>query len=119
MHVNEVLATIKGKEDLPAEQVYKNIQILKGMPASRVLAIMNRGFSNSLGVSCSHCHVTGEFDSESKPTKQIARDMWGMVATINNDLLKKIPNIKSANPVVNCGTCHNGRARPGVVAPST
>ena len=112
-HVNEVLATITGKEDLPAEQVFKNIKMLKGMPASRVLAIMNRGYSNSLGVSCSHCHVVGEYDREDKPTKQIARDMSAMVTTINGTLLKQIQNLKSPNPTVNCGTCHNGRARPG------
>ena len=113
-HVNEVLESIKGKESLPAEQVFKNIQRMKGMPANRVLAIMNRGYSNSLGVSCSHCHVVGEWDSEEKDTKQIAREMSDMAATINNDLLKKIKNIKSENPFVNCGTCHNGKPRPGV-----
>lgn len=111
--VNEVLASIAGKEQLPAEQVYKNIKLFKGMPAGRVLNIMNRGFSNSLGVSCSHCHIVGEYDREDKPTKQIARDMFAMVNTINGTLLKDIKNLKSPNPTVNCGTCHNGRARPG------
>jgi hypothetical protein len=112
-HVNEVLASIAGKEQMPAEQVYKNIQMFKGMPANRLLAIMNRGFSNSLGVSCSHCHVVGEYDKEDKPQKQIARDMSAMVTTINGTILKNIKNLKSTNPTVNCGTCHNGRARPG------
>ena len=111
--VNEVLASIAGKEQMPAEQVYKNIKLFKGMPAGRVLNIMNRGFSNSLGVSCSHCHIVGEYDREDKPTKQIARDMFAMVNTINGTLLKDIKNLKSPNPTVNCGTCHNGRARPG------
>ena len=111
--MNEVLASIAGKEQLPAEQVYKNIQLFKGMPAGRVLNIMNRGFSSSLGVSCSHCHVVGEYDREDKPTKQVARDMFAMVNTINGTLLKDIKNLKSPNPTVNCSTCHNGRARPG------
>ena len=113
MHVNEVLALIKGKEELPAEQVYKNIQLFKGRSAAQLLNVMNRGFSNSLGVSCSHCHVIGEYDKEDKPTKEIARDMFAMVNTINGTLLKDIPNLKSPNPTVNCGTCHNGRPRPG------
>ena len=112
-HVNEVLARIAGKEQQPAESVYKNIKMLKGMPASRLLAIMNRGYSNSLGVSCSHCHVVGEYDREDKPTKQIARDMSAMVTTINGTLLKNIKNLKSPDAVINCGTCHNGKARPG------
>ena len=85
--MNEVLASIAGKEQLPAEQVYKNIKLFKGMPAGRVLNIMNRGFSNSLGVSCSHCHIVGEYDREEKPTKQIARDMFAMVNTINGHVV--------------------------------
>lgn len=112
MHVNEVLALIKGREELPAEQVYKNIRIFRGRTAGQLLNVMNRGFSNSLGVSCSHCHVS-EYDSDDKPTKQIARDMVAMVNTINDTLLKNIPNLKSPNPAVSCGTCHNGRPRPG------
>jgi hypothetical protein len=118
-HANEVLASIVGKEELPAEQVYKNIQLFKGMPAGRLVAIMNRGFSNSLGVSCSHCHVIGEYDREDKPTKQIARDMSAMVTTINGTILKNIKNLKSPNPTVNCGTCHNGRPRPGAGSAAT
>lgn len=112
-NVNHVLASIAGREEMPAEQVYKNIKMLKGMPAARLLNIMNRGYSNSLGVSCSHCHVVGEYDREDKLTKQIARDMSAMVTTINGTLLKDIRNLKSPNPTVNCGTCHNGRPRPG------
>lgn len=113
MRVNEVLAKIAGKEALPAEQVYKNIQTLKGMPAGRLLAIMNRGYSNALGVSCSHCHVVGEYDREDKSTKQIARDMSAMVTTINGTLLKNIKNLENPDAVINCSTCHGGRARPG------
>ena len=47
---------IKGKENLPAEEVFENTQILKGMPAGRVLPIMRMGFSQSLGVACVEHH---------------------------------------------------------------
>lgn len=113
MHVDKIRAQIAGKEQLPAEEVYQNITMLKGTPAGRLLNIMSGGYSRSLGVSCSHCHVVGKFDSEDKPTKQIARDMSAMVRTINGTLLKEIKNLKSPDAVINCGTCHNGRARPG------
>jgi len=112
---NEELAWIAGRENQPAESVYKNIKLFKGQPASRVLNVMARGFSPALGVSCSHCHVVGEYDREDKPTKQIARDMFAMVNGINTEL-KKIPNIKSTNPTVNCSTCHRGQTRPGASA---
>src|SRR6476659_10949418 len=35
----QIKAEISGKENQPAEQVFKNIQILKGMTAARLLAI--------------------------------------------------------------------------------
>lgn len=110
---NEALAKIAGRENQPAESVYKNIKLFKGAPASRVLGIMARGFDPALGVSCSHCHVVGEYDKEDKPTKQIAREMFAMVTTINTEILPKIKNIRSPNPTVNCSTCHRGQTRPG------
>ena len=113
MHVNRIREQIKGKENLPAEQVFQNITLHEGTPAGRLLNIMSGGYSGSLGVSCAHCHVLEDFAKEDKPTKQITRDMSAMVRVINDTLLKNIRNIKSENPGVNCGTCHNGRARPG------
>ena len=41
--VAEIKAAIAGKENQPAEQVFKNIQMFKGMPAGRVLAVMQIG----------------------------------------------------------------------------
>jgi hypothetical protein len=37
------------QEDKPAEQVYKNIQVMKGVPASRLMPAMNR-LTQFLGV---------------------------------------------------------------------
>ena len=112
-HVNRIREQIKGKEELPAEEVFQNIKLLKTVPAGRLLNMMAGGYSNSLGVSCSHCHVTTDFAKEDKPQKQVTRQMVQMAAFINDSLLKKIEGIQSASPGVNCGTCHNGRARPG------
>ena len=113
MYVNRIRAQIAGKENLPAEEVFQNIKMLKGSTAGRLLGVMSGGYSNSLGVSCSHCHVTDDFSKEDKPTKQITRDMSAMVRVINDPLLRNIKNIKSESPGVNCGTCHNGTTRPG------
>lgn len=112
--VAEIKKQIAGKENQPAETVFKNIQLFRGMPAGRLLMVMQIGFSNSLGVSCSHCHLAGEWEKEDKPQKQIARDMMKMVGTINNDLLKNIKNLKGPNPVVNCTTCHRGQVKPAL-----
>jgi hypothetical protein len=110
---NEALAKIAGRENQPAESVYKNIKLFQGTQAGRVLRIMAQGFDPALGVSCSHCHVVGEYEKEDKPTKQIARDMFAMVTAINTQYLSKIKNLRSPNPVVNCTTCHRGQTRPG------
>jgi len=108
---------IAGQETKPAAEVFKNIQILKGMPAGRLLNVMELGYSRSLGVNCTHCHIPGEWEKEDKPTKQIARDMMGMAKTINNDLLKNIKNLKSASPTINCTTCHRGEIKPALNLP--
>jgi len=107
---------IKGKENEPAEKVFKNIQTpqLRSMPAARVLAIMEFGYSRSLGVTCTHCHIAGQFDVEDKPQKQIARDMSALVAMLNGTSLRNIKNLKSASPTVNCTTCHRGEIKPAL-----
>jgi len=117
--IAELTKQIAGKENLPAEQVFKNIQILKGIPAGRLLRIMELGYSRSLGVNCTHCHVVDQWDKDDKPTKPIAREMSKMVQTINNDLLKPIKNLKGPNPVVNCTTCHRGQIKPALNLPES
>ena len=115
----ELRKKIAGREHEPAEAVFKNIQFLKGVPANRLLAVMKLGYSRSLGVNCTHCHVVDEWEKDDKPTKQTARDMAGMVRTINNDLLKNIKNLKSERPVINCTTCHRGQTRPALDLPES
>jgi hypothetical protein len=105
---------IKGKEKDPASNVFKNIQMLKQVPAGRLLSIMENGYSRSLGVDCTHCHVSAKWESEDKPEKQIARDMAGMVGRINGELLKGIKNLKNASPTINCTTCHRGEVKPAL-----
>ena len=105
---------IKGKENEPAEKVFKNIQMMKAVPAGRLLAIMEMGYARSLGVNCTHCHAPEKWESEEKPTKQIAREMAAMVGKINGDMLKNIKNLKSENPVINCTTCHRGQVKPAL-----
>src|SRR5688500_3738259 len=70
---------IKGREKEPAGNVFKNIQTLKQIPAGNFLAIMEVGFSRSLGTDCTHCHTPEKWEAETKPQKQIAREMWTMV----------------------------------------
>jgi hypothetical protein len=105
---------IAGKERQPAEAVFKNIRILNGVPAGSLLKIMEIGYSRSLGVSCVHCHVAGQFEKDDKTAKQITRDMSKMSHTINFDLLRNILGLKDREPVINCTTCHRGQLKPAL-----
>lgn len=95
--------------DPPAEEVYKNIQILKGMPKSRVDRVMDI-LNEFLGVECTHCHIENEWEREDVEKKQIARQMFQMVATINReyDVVQK---------KVACWTCHRGSPKPESLPP--
>ena|SRR5215510_4270580 len=87
-----------------AEQVYKNIQALTGLPASELDGVMYF-MSAALGVGCTHCH-TNPWDSDLKSAKLAARRMILMTRAINKDNF-------SSNPAVTCFTCHRGK--PGTV----
>jgi hypothetical protein len=105
---------IKGKEEMPAEQVFKNIQTLKGMPAGRLLRVMEMAFVPALGVNCSHCHVPREWESDDNPQKQVARKMW----TMQRDLTQQLRTITGKDDAtVNCTTCHRGDTKPALTLP--
>jgi hypothetical protein len=86
-----------------AEQKFKNIQVLKGVPSERWMPIMF-AFKGSLGVECTFCHVKGEWEKDDKDNKQIARKMIKMVKDINSQL--------GGIGKVSCFTCHRGQQRP-------
>ena len=88
----------------PAQEVYKNIQILSGLPASKLPALM-QSFTQSLGVDCTHCHVANESPKDDKPAKATARRMLKMVGQINDD---NFPDTQK----VSCWTCHRGNVKP-------
>ena len=113
----ELSKRIAGQENKPAGEVFKNIQMLKAMPAARLLKVMELGYSKSLGVNCTHCHVVDQWEKDDKPTKQITREMMKMVGGINNEYLKNIKNLKSENPLINCTTCHRGQIKPALNMP--
>ncbi len=88
----------------PAEQVYKNIQVMKGMPSTRLMPVMQL-FTKSLGVDCHYCHVPDEFEKDDKSAKVTARKMLNMVHQVND---ANFPD----NRVVSCWMCHRGSAQP-------
>jgi hypothetical protein len=84
-----------------AEDQYKDIEVLEGLPVADVQRIMGI-MSVSLGVECDHCHTPGSY-AGSHPRKDIARKMINMVKNMN----KQVTGGK-----VNCYTCHRGSPKP-------
>jgi hypothetical protein len=85
-----------------AEQKYKNIQLLKGIPAERLMSVMF-AFKSSLNVDCDFCHIKDAFEKDDKPMKQVARKMIKRMNEINSD---------GAGGRVTCYTCHRGQKTP-------
>ncbi len=115
-YMNEVMNSIKGKEKMRADSVFKNLKVIRGqssISAEHLLLMMNWGWSKELGISCSHCHVIGKWESDSLETKNIARGMWEMRVQINKEILPKITGRDyTGNPKVTCITCHRGKPVP-------
>jgi len=87
-----------------AEEVFKNIQVLKGVPADQLFPAM-QFITASLGVQCEHCHVEREFQKDDKQAKKIARNMMQMMFAINKE------NFKGRREVT-CYSCHHGAKEP-------
>jgi hypothetical protein len=101
---------IAGKENLPAEQVFKNIDVFKGQQAARVLRVMEFAFTPGLGVECNHCHVEGKWENDEKTAKTTARKMWKMLPEVK----KLVKDAAGEKAEINCYTCHRGNVEPAL-----
>jgi hypothetical protein len=94
-----------------AEKVFKNVQVLKGIPVDQFMTTM--GFiSASLGMTCSDCHVAesgGSWEKYADDTelKQTTRKMLVMVSALNRTYF-------GGKREVTCYSCHRGGDRPRV-----
>ena len=95
-----------------AESVFKNVQVLKGIPVDEFMDTMGM-FSAALSLNCIDCHTAesvGAWDrfADETPLKQTARRMVQMVNAINKDNFKGVRS-------VTCYTCHHGDLHPKVI----
>ena len=90
-----------------AEDAYKNITTLKGIPAEQLIPTM-QFISASLGVECDFCHVEHAFDKDDKKPKLIARKMIVMMTAINKDNFE-------GHRQVTCNSCHHGSLHPAAI----
>lgn len=90
-----------------AGEYYKNIKVLKEIPASELIPSM-QFIGSSLGVECDFCHVERQFDKDDKKPKEIARKMIQMEFAINK-------NNFEGERAVSCNSCHQGSTHPQAV----
>jgi hypothetical protein len=104
-------APVSPQPEKTAEQAFKNIKVLQGMPASQMLPVMHL-MRASLGTRCDFCHVAegNRYDLDTKKEKETARAMIRMVLAINKESFE-------GRTVVTCNTCHRGQERPVRVPP--
>ena len=103
-----IAQTTTQEKPLLAEQAFKNIQVLKGIPVDDFMETMGI-MAASLDFDCSDCHFgagTDQVDwAADTPRKVMARIMINMVANINK-------NNFAGRQLVTCWTCHRNRDKP-------
>jgi outer membrane lipoprotein-sorting protein len=95
-----------------AEDVFKNVQVLKGIPVDQFMDTMGF-FSASLGLNCTSCHgVASASDparfADDPAPKKTARRMILMVRAINKEHF-------AGAAMVTCYSCHRGGDRPKII----
>lgn len=100
-----------GEKPPLADKVFKNVQVLKGIPVDQFMGTMGF-FSASLGMTCTDCHVDesgGNWEKYADDTelKQTTRKMQVMVSALNRTYF-------GGRREVTCYSCHRGGDRPKV-----
>ena len=97
---------------LMVEDVFKNVQVLKGIPVNEFMETMGF-FAAALGLNCTGCHVPESLQDWSKfaddiPRKRMARQMILMVNGFNKTGF-------GGRRMLTCWTCHRGTQAPEVI----
>jgi hypothetical protein len=98
-----------GDRPLVTQDVFKSVTVLRDIPVDTFFDAMGM-FANAMGNDCTFCHVPQAALDRAKfadvtPRMQRARQMIGMMQTINK-------NFFGGAPRVTCFTCHHGNQSP-------
>jgi photosynthetic reaction center cytochrome c subunit len=91
-----------------AGKVYKNVQVLQNVSTGafgRLMVSMTQWVAPQQG--CGYCHVSGNFASDAKYTKVVARRMLQMTIAVNTKYTDHVGDVG-----VTCETCHRGNNNP-------
>src|SRR5262250_4003997 len=106
------IAQQTAQKPLMAEEVFKNVQVLKGIPVNQFMETMGF-FAASLGLNCVYCHTSQSLEdwdhfADDIPRKRMARNMIMMVNDINKTKF-------GGRRALTCYSCHRGAEVPRVV----
>lgn len=93
VYVAQIMTQIAGRENLPAEQVFKNLQVLKGITAAELVRKMDEDYATAMSWNCTNCHRLApqdNFASDTSNDKRRARFMQQMQNDINANQLPKL-----------------------------
>ena len=94
-----------------SDQVFKNVQVMKGIPVDQFMTTMGF-FAASLGMSCEDCHMADDRNwsgfAADNARKNMARRMIRMVMAINDMNF-------GGRQMVTCWSCHRGADAPRTV----
>ena len=106
-----VKAQQTAQRPLLSDQVFKNVQVMKGIPVDQFMATMGF-FSAALGMSCEDCHMADDRDwsgfAADNARKRRARQMIQMMQKINAENF-------GGRQMVTCYSCHRGADTPRTV----
>jgi hypothetical protein len=104
----------------PGQRPQRPPENLKVLPPTVTIQREMMRITAALGVKCDFCHVQGNFPSDEKKEKQMARRMMQMVKALNANF----PNqeVQEGDSVlgsaISCYTCHRGEQRPATNPPA-
>ena len=99
-----IYAVSQGQQPKPlAEQVYKDVEVFKGVPASDMIPAMEF-MSASMNYTCADCHDTKDYAADNK-NKDVTRKMILMQREINERHF-------DGRLEVTCMSCHNKEEHP-------
>lgn len=107
------LAQAAPEKPLLAEQVFKNVQVLRGLSVNEFMETMGF-FAASLNANCTTCHGQdsgGSWDSYASdkiPQKQVARKMILMMNSINQSYF-------GGQQLLTCYSCHRFGRKPKII----
>jgi hypothetical protein len=94
--------SLMGQRTAQTPSEFSNIVVLKDMTDQEIRDTMEL-WVKQVGLTCMDCHVEGDYASEEKHEKQIARQMYRLVQALNQQEF-----FSSGGRKADCFLCHRG-----------